>query len=1032
MAKVAAERQFAPDPSKLTRVQTRIPKVGGLPSRSASADATSDLGKAVGKFGNTLAGIGAINQARDEDREVQAKKTAYQQFIRDHRFGNEQKGIIGLKQRLGEDGVKARAEFDDLIRKEGIRISGTSVSHRVNRKLPAAIAELQNSAFNISANHEGEERVRAERLTDLAEGVELGQAFADDPSDSVVLGQIGLLALKEQDRLGVPKDTKEGKLIRKVAVQKATSAAITLAIDNMLQGNDPAALANADALFNRADMQVRLTVEAKIAINNKLEKKARENVALLTMANTDVLKVLATGNIPPSESMNALKTGIAAAIKSPTAQKMAIGLAEAEKHNAIIRNEHRARSLVQQDANISTLVQKGATGTITGEETRLLEKLQKITLHNRSEITKGNGIALAAEYGLIDPVETLKLTDPLSYKNRAVQAGLASQAFGVAIQPLTAAEIKTINNMIMGKSQPNQLRAENEPTSGSTSPENVVATLTAMAQGLGRETAESMAGKALQSDSTAAMVMAIVPTRPGLAADMITGLRIMQSDPKAFPITAKNRNTEAEVVLGAAFSGATGAVRDVVLDAAGALYVFEQSKTGSSDFDAALYQQSIQRITGGMLTSGDNKVMAPVSGMTQGQFDDIVNTLSPEAMLEFSLSGGAPVMADGEPFDPKLLDKPFLSSGTDAEFRSIGFGKYIIVNPGSGLVLDGATGEAYQLDLRAYHESGQPATVIEARPDVAERQETLTGIAALRQRAKDQIKQEPLTIDIPAPPEKAGALSDLGKKVSNVVSKLNPVSSAAAAEVIPKQSTSTPRASAAEKAQTIIKENKNKSFEKITPLNFTPEQQKAVGEVVTRTLAHGEGNSRADGGEVPTQGSGVTYGRGVDLKHVTVAQLKAAGATKDEIENFLPYLGKDKTALSKAKLPATRFDTSRPEMSKTLSDNLAFMLIQTHKEEIAPFAENLSKTAEEVLISLRHWAGALGNTASNQEANKLVVTKDGKRTNPVWDALKGKTATNEDLLQALKETLAAHTVGWKKQRMRVEIEKLKKSMSSGK
>jgi len=179
-------------------------------------------------------------------------------------------------------------------------------------------------------------------------------------------------------------------------------------------------------------------------------------------------------------------------------------------------------------------------------------------------------------------------------------------------------------------------------------------------------------------------------------------------------------------------------------------------------------------------------------------------------------------------------------------------------------------------------------------------------------------------------------------------------------------------------------------------------------------------------GEFPTGGSGLTYGRGIDLLFVTEAQLKTAGATEKEIKDFLPYLGKDKT---KSKLGLERLDTSRPEMSKTLSDNLAFILMQKDRKAIAKdkIANNLSETAVEVLISLRHWAGKLGNTASNQKAQKLVVTKDGARTNPVWNALEGKEATDETLLTALKATLAAHTVEGKKRRIRQEIKKLKTS-----
>jgi hypothetical protein len=209
-----------------------------------------------------------------------------------------------------------------------------------------------------------------------------------------------------------------------------------------------------------------------------------------------------------------------------------------------------------------------------------------------------------------------------------------------------------------------------------------------------------------------------------------------------------------------------------------------------------------------------------------------------------------------------------------------------------------------------------------------------------------------------------------------------------------------------------------------------PRKQEAIGRIVKRTLvAEGTSFNKETGkdiGTFPTRDSGLTYGYGIDLKHQTKKQLVAAGATPEKIAELTPWLGKDETALTAEGLTgyAGQIDipSPRPEVSTTLSDNLAFKRIQKDQKKIRPLAKNLSGTAVEVLTSLRHWAGALGNI---KKGNKLVVTKGGKRTNPVWNALKGGAATDKDLLAALKKTHAAHTVGWKKERLRKEINKLK-------
>jgi hypothetical protein len=212
-----------------------------------------------------------------------------------------------------------------------------------------------------------------------------------------------------------------------------------------------------------------------------------------------------------------------------------------------------------------------------------------------------------------------------------------------------------------------------------------------------------------------------------------------------------------------------------------------------------------------------------------------------------------------------------------------------------------------------------------------------------------------------------------------------------------------------------------------------PRKQEAIGRVVKRTLgAEGTSFNKKTGkdiGTFPTPGSGLTYGYGIDLKHLTKKQLVAAGATPEKITELAPWLGKTEKTLITEGLTLPDDEAfgddqlySRPEVSTTLSDNLAFKRIQKDQKKIRPLAKNLSGTAVEVLTSLRHWAGALGNI---KKGNKLVVTKDGKRTNPVWNALKGGAATDKDLLAALKKTQAAHIVGWKRERIRKEIKKLK-------
>jgi len=238
------------------------------------------------------------------------------------------------------------------------------------------------------------------------------------------------------------------------------------------------------------------------------------------------------------------------------------------------------------------------------------------------------------------------------------------------------------------------------------------------------------------------MVLAISPTRPDLAIDIIAGTRILQSNTEFKPV-ATDRKTSADSVLGNTFSGDLAPVRDTVLDAADALYAFRASQGGSTIFNSSEYETGIMDVVGGILKSGNQSIMAPIPDMTQGRLNDLLDALSADDLVEFSIGQAVPLFADGDPFTADLFDKSFFSPGVDAELVSTGFGKYAISNPGSGLMLD-ANGKLYELDLRAYHESGKADIAIEKKtpPPLAFQQEDKTGLEAFRERGRTAVGQK--------------------------------------------------------------------------------------------------------------------------------------------------------------------------------------------------------------------------------------------------------------------------------------------------
>jgi len=63
---------FAPRPEDIPELRTKVPESRFIPTSSVSASALQTLGSTIVQTGDVLGRVGAIDQARDEKREVDA------------------------------------------------------------------------------------------------------------------------------------------------------------------------------------------------------------------------------------------------------------------------------------------------------------------------------------------------------------------------------------------------------------------------------------------------------------------------------------------------------------------------------------------------------------------------------------------------------------------------------------------------------------------------------------------------------------------------------------------------------------------------------------------------------------------------------------------------------------------------------------------------------------------------------------------------------------------------------------------------
>ena len=153
-----------------------------------------------------------------------------------------------------------------------------------------------------------------------------------------------------------------------------------------------------------------------------------------------------------------------------------------------------------------------ASPTATGSEAKLNDRLARANRYELTALHDGRGWSLAADVGVIAPVQPVDLSDPATLRSRAVQAQAAAEHFGVAVSPLLPGEVDTIKNQI------------------SLAPADAVTgVLQSLNQGLGPQAASALVGDMAKKDPETAMAIAIAPDRPLVARSIVLGGRLLHN-----------------------------------------------------------------------------------------------------------------------------------------------------------------------------------------------------------------------------------------------------------------------------------------------------------------------------------------------------------------------------------------------------------------------------------------------------------------------------------------------------------------------
>jgi len=280
MARVPRARQFEPLPSQLPAPgrRTVIPRPEQLPRVSLSAQARGKAGQDLEKTGLDIsqtgeesARIGAIEQARDEDRQGQALSISLRQFARNRFKGNDDLDIRGFSQEQGNSAIESRAKAEQDMKDEIKRIRGQMTSPRAQLAFDEKAAGIFDTYMGNVATHTKTQRDVAEKFTDQAETGTLVDANLDNPIALEVhapggyVEQLRMLIHKQADKAGVPGlHTEDGRVQRTLLIKRALTAVYTKAVTTALDSGD---LFTAREIQNNDLVQGSLTPEGKAKIS---------------------------------------------------------------------------------------------------------------------------------------------------------------------------------------------------------------------------------------------------------------------------------------------------------------------------------------------------------------------------------------------------------------------------------------------------------------------------------------------------------------------------------------------------------------------------------------------------------------------------------------------------------------------------------------------------------------------------------------------------------------------------------------------
>ena len=443
-------------------------------------------------------------------------------------------------------------------------------------------------------------------------------------------------------------------------------------VDRFLAPGDTTSIDRARKYFE--DNRKNISGAGIANMEKKLRAASVTNKSAVTRQVNEVIDILNDDQTP--ENLASVQGQVAA--MGEQGEELALALSRAVEDREVMSAFNQTSIGMR-----SQIVKEGLQATtLNPDEKRVLDKQIAALAKDQQAIADGNGMEVALKNRLINDLPPVDFSDANSWREREDVARTARMGLGVDISPLTKSEQGALTTVL----------EEGTLDQATQALDNIVA-------GGSKDLADRLAQDFAEDNPASAMAVATVEDRPATAHRILSGIRRSSENSNLVP-----SREESDIVFAEELEGLFNEAEDgetMAAIKAGALAILaadgDPSRNVRGDFDPDELRSAIQEVTGGILTNTQGRrVLAPIPGMPQGDFEKTQGALKAPDLVEFG--SGVPVFSDGSPVPPSVLQD-------GAELVTSGPGRYIVHVPGQGNVqnLDGG---AYEIDIRGAIEGG--------------------------------------------------------------------------------------------------------------------------------------------------------------------------------------------------------------------------------------------------------------------------------------------------------------------------------------